>query len=100
MIKFSSPADADFNMLDEHAQDLIEKMGHTAGSRGALAAEDVAPALARLRAAVGATPAKVQDEEDAMGHEQPVVNLHQRAYPLMQMLERAAAKGKPVLWGV
>ena len=100
MIKFSSPAAADFSMLDEHAQDLLQKMGHSPGTRGALAAEDVAPALQRLRAAVAATPAKVEEKEDEMGERQPVVNLHQRAYPLIQMLENAAARGKPVLWGV
>ena len=101
MMQFSSPAAATFTMLDEHARRLIEMMGHSPGTRGALAPEDVAPALARLRSALAQVPApQPTAEEQEPDAPQQTVGLKQRAFPLLDMLEQAAKKKKPVLWGI
>lgn len=110
MIRFKTTAAAEFSMFDADARRLIGLMGHMDTPRGALAAEDVPEALQRLRAGIAANEAELatasqhhpqdeQNEQDADEHagQEPVTLAH-RAYPLIQMLEAAAAEDKPVLW--
>lgn len=101
MLKFSSPAANDIPMLDAHARVLIEMMGHAPSTRGAIAAADVPAALARLRAAVAAhreTERAQPAGRDAEEEEREHVDLKRRAFPVIQLLERAAQAEEPVLW--
>lgn len=105
MIRFTSPAAGSFSMMDADARRMIELMGHSPGTLGALAADEVAVALHRLRSATevdrqqlrSATPAPGHRIEDEM--EAPV-SLSHRAFPLIDMLEKAQDQQKPVLWGM
>lgn len=109
MIRFKTTAAAEFSMFEADARRLIGLMGHMDTPRGALAAEDVPEALQRLRAGIAANEAELaaaphhhpKDElgtdESEQASEAPVSLAH-RAYPLIQMLEAAAAEDKPVLW--
>ena len=54
LVTFSCPAHADITMFGDVAIRLLELMGHSGTVPGALLAEDVAAALARLEAAVAA----------------------------------------------
>lgn len=105
MIRFSSPAAADVLMLDEHAKRLLELIGK-APQRGAIAADEIPAALAALRDAIererrAAPPADGDEDEDREHEDQPPpVDLARRAWPLMEMLEKAQRKGAAVSWGL
>lgn len=105
MIRFSSPAAGDVHMLDEHARRLLDALGKPAGERGVIPPEEIPSALASLRAAIAkdapqhARPEDSDDPEERRRREQDV-DLGRRAYPLIDMLERAAKKNKEITWGV
>jgi hypothetical protein len=102
-VKFESPAGASFAMPRDAALTLLGLMGMSGGVPGALSAEDVPPALERLRRGIAAaTPLDqpAQNRSDAKtGEDQPPpISLATRAYPLLQLLMAAAKKNKHVLW--
>lgn len=105
MIRFSSSAAGDVNMLDEHGGQLLEAIGKSRGERGVIAAGEIPQALAALRAAITrdapqhAKPEDTDDPDERQRREQDV-DLGRRAYPLIDMLERAAKKNQDVTWGV
>jgi hypothetical protein len=72
---------------------LLKAAGNSGTVPGALLAQDIPPALQRLKAAVAAAPAKGGGTD-----EEPDVSLARRAYPLVDLLERAAKQGADVLW--
>jgi len=105
LVTFSCSAHADITMFGEVAKELLELMGHSGTVPGALRAEDVGPALARLRAAVEAQEARVKEqqtsqdeEEDEDDEDEPAVPTHRRARPLISLLEAASAQGCDVMW--
>jgi hypothetical protein len=105
MIRFSSAATGDVNMLDEHAGALLDAIGKSRGERGVISPEEIPSALASLRAAIAkdapkhAKPEDADDPDERQRREQDV-DLGRRAYPLIDMLERAAKKKKEITWGV
>lgn len=106
MIKFSSRAAADLWMTDTHGRRLLDIIGKTKAERGAIAVPEIPAALAALRAAIEAErrgqagDIETPDDEDAREQQAQAVDLGRRAYPLMDMLERAAKREVEVLWGV
>src|SRR5512134_3115597 len=93
LIKFDSNVGG-ITMFGDIAVALLKAMGNRGTVPGALLAKDIPPALARLKAAVAAAPG----EEGDAGGEKPKVSLRQRAFPLIDLLERAAKAGADVLW--
>ena len=61
---------------------------------GALLAKDIPPALAAPQGRGGRGAARRNGGSD----EEPDVSLARRAYPLIDLLERAAKEGADVLW--
>lgn len=110
MIQFSSPAAAKIAMLQADARRLLKIIGKPDAERGALAPEEIAAAVSALRAAIESEseqrkPEIEQDGDDAgQGkdeEDQPMpVDLARRAWPLIEMLERAQRKNVAVTWGV
>jgi hypothetical protein len=103
LITFKSDAWASFTMFGEVAETLLKMMGHSGKVPGAILAEDIPAALARLEgelAARGAEPVRGESEEpeDEEEEKRPPVTLRLRAYPLIQMLSAAAKEGKDVIW--
>jgi hypothetical protein len=97
-----------FVMFGDVAVRLLKLMGLTGTVPSALLAADVPAALAKLRtglaspealAEMQAADAPPPDGEDARGRE-PAVPLARRAWPLIDLLERAAKKRCDVQWGV
>ncbi|HTO49808.1 MAG TPA: DUF1840 domain-containing protein [Burkholderiales bacterium] len=93
LVKFDSKVGG-ITMFGDIAVALLKAMGNSGTVPGALLAKDIPPALERLKAAVAAAPAK---EGGGEGQE-PKVSLRQRAYPLIDLLERAAKTGADLLW--
>jgi len=103
LITFETKAYASITMFGGVATALLKLMGHSGNVPGALMADDVPAALARLKAAVQAQPdapldltrRPTSDDEDG-----PHVSLAHRALPLIELLTAAAAEHENVMWDV
>ena len=82
-------------MFGDIAVTLLKAMGNSGTVPGALLAADIPAALARLKAAAGDAPVPTEAGGD---REEPKVSLRQRAFPLIDLLERAAKAKADVLW--
>jgi len=96
LVRFDSRVGG-FTMFGEPAVQLLKTMGHSGTVPSALLAKDIPQALARLEAALVAAPAATGEASDEDG-ETPKVSLRQRAYPLIELLARAAQANCDVLW--
>jgi len=111
MIKFKSQATGDLVMVQAHAAALLRVLGKSAEGQGILVLEDMPAALAVLKA-LPETVERQAPELDGSSLEEGMqlpaeprfqdepVSLRQRSWPLIQMIERAQAEGKPIVWGV
>ncbi len=97
LVTFTTDAYADITMFGDDALAMLKMMGHSTTVPGAILAEDVPAALARLTAAVDAEKAKPQPVEDKDADE-PVVSTAHRALPLMALLAAAAKAESYVMW--
>ena len=101
LIVFSSKASGDITMFGDVAIHLLKMMGMSGTVPGGIKPEEVPAALERLRAAVSSqkdAPAGNSPDDDSEGGGKPPVNLGQRAYPLIEMLEAAAREECHVTW--
>lgn len=111
LVTFRSKATESITMFEDAAKSLLQMMGATGRVPGALDAQDVPPALARLeaeiealKAATAATPAPPATNEDsaadpdADGEMPRPVPIVARAVPLLSLLKRAAAARVGVMW--
>jgi hypothetical protein len=99
LVTFSSPAYAETTMFGDVAVKLLKLMGHSGTVPGALLADEVPAALARLVAAIDAdrqSPAPEQPGEDEDG--EPAVSLAHRAIPLIELLRAAVKNRCDVMW--
>jgi hypothetical protein len=99
LIKFDSKVGS-FTMAGNIAVQLLKAMGHSGTVPSAILPGDIPGALARLKAAVDASPGLAiessnHDDEDP---QEERVSLRQRAFPLIDLLTRAAEKGAEVMW--
>ncbi len=98
-ITFHTKSYADLTFLSDVGKELITLMGHTPNVPGAIVADDLANALARLRAGLGDTSADIQPKENARNDDaERSIGLAQRALPLIQLLEAAHADNENVMW--
>ena len=97
LIRFDTKSGT-ITMFGDVAVKLLRMMGQTGDVPGALLAPDIAAAVGRLKQALAGhreTPAaKPQRSDDT---EAPV-GLSQRAFPLIELLERAAKRKDDVIW--
>jgi hypothetical protein len=96
LVRFDSRVGG-FSMFGDVAVQLLKMMGHSGAVPSALLAKDIPQALARLEAALAAAPAATGGAGDEEG-ETPKASLRQRAYPLIELLGRAARADCDVLW--
>lgn len=97
LVTFSCPAYANITMFGNVAEQMLRMMGHSTRVPGALLAEDVEPALQRLRAAIAAEQQLPQPDADGTDDEPPV-SLSTRALPLIELLAAAAKAEVNVMW--
>jgi len=96
LVRFDSKAGT-ITMFGDVAVALLKLMGQSGALPGAVLAADIPPAVQRLRSALDRQPAAGRPEENKDDGE-PNVGLHQRAFPLIELLERAAKQGADVIW--
>jgi hypothetical protein len=110
VITFQSRATSDVLMFGEVAARLLSIVGKDAqAAKGIITVEQLPEAIARLqqaieadraqaRAAERADPDRDENEDNPRGMAAPV-SLHQRGWPLLEMMTRSHAEGVPVTWG-
>ena len=104
LYKFKSAATGDLIMLGPHGDAMLRLLGREPSPKGIIEAGDLPNAIAALRAAIEESERKSGDggaadpsnEEDGGA----AVSLRRRLWPVIEMLERAARAGVPVVWGV
>ena len=112
LYKFKSQEAADVIMLKVNAEELLQIIGKPAGPTGIITVDQVPAAVAALKAEVSRReaagqpqaasdePRSAQDEVDAAQAKADLITLRQRVTPFIELLERSAAAGKDVVWGV
>ncbi|MGQ0748967.1 MAG: DUF1840 domain-containing protein [Betaproteobacteria bacterium] len=100
LVRFRSDA-GDLIMFGDVAVKLLRMMGQTGDVPGAILATDIPAAVERLQAAVGAQQETPQRSAESTRDERnPPVSLRQRAFPLIELLQRAIRKNVDVIWQV
>lgn len=99
LIKFDSEVGS-FTMAGDVAVQLLRAMGHSGTVPSAILPGDIPDALARLKFAVNTGPgtAAESSSSDEKDPKESQVSLRLRAFPLIELLTRAAEKGTEVMW--
>lgn len=105
LVRFLSSETGEILMFAEAARPLLQVLGKATTARGTFTQAEMASAAQALREAVkraeAPPPPPDEDERDATGKKkEPVVALSQRAWPMIDMLERTS-KGGPkanIVW--
>ncbi len=110
LITFKSASSADVLMFGDSAKKILAAIGKDAGdAQGIVTVEQLPQAISRLRAAIEedrANQTRPSEADQDAAHEKgetgmaAPVGFAQRAWPLLDMLERAQRDGVPVTWGV
>lgn len=103
LVTFTSSETGEVLMFASTAADLLHLIGKETTARGVFTVDEMAGAAARLRAAVAEQEQPPADEEasdEENPRKPPPVSLRQRAWPLIDMLERTARSGPEayVVW--
>lgn len=96
-LRFHSKAGADVLMLDADAGRVLQALGREPAAQGIFLPEQIEEALSRFASRPEepsvATGAETDDEE-----QEPLPDLSRRAWPLLELLRAAQARGVPVTW--
>ncbi|MDH3587554.1 MAG: DUF1840 domain-containing protein [Gammaproteobacteria bacterium] len=101
LVKFKTTAAyPEITMFGDVALKLLEMMGRRETVPSAIGAEDIPQSLQSLREGIAAADAALEDQppgDEGEGDERRV-SLHNRAVPLIEMLEAAEREGVAVMW--
>ncbi|WP_412478459.1 DUF1840 family protein [Azonexus sp. IMCC34839] len=105
LVRFDSSETAEVLMYAETARMLLQTVGKETTARGTFTQPEMAPAAAALRAEAQRAPRPSEDDEEeideAIGKRKGIqVGFSQRAWPLIDMLERTAQSGPDayIIW--
>ena len=102
LIVFKSAASGDLITFEKNAKEMLDVLGKDRNEgKGIITLAQLPAAITRLRQAIDEDAAR---HAAVPGEDVPVadgsVSFHQRAVPLLDMLERARKDAVPVTWGV
>ena len=106
LYKFKSKATGDLIMLEPQGKQILKIIGKEPGAKGIIMASEMMAAIEALQTAVvqeeqARQEANEEPSEAAHFAEGPrVIGLKQRVVPFVDMLRRAHAEDKEVVWGV
>jgi hypothetical protein len=99
LITFKSSAYADIIMFGDVGLKLLDMMGFGRTVPGAVGAADVPRALRNLEQGLEQLPEPAEPAESAIDAEdEPPIDLHTRALPLLELLRATATAEKAVRW--
>jgi len=100
LVRFDSDVGT-LTMFGDVAVQLLKSMGHSGAVPSAILPEDIPAAIERLKAAAALQPdAATEANAGSTGDQENElpVSLRQRAFPLIELLERAAKRQCEVIW--
>jgi len=99
-VNFETRTFATITMLNDVAETMLKMMGQSGHVPGAINAEDVPAALARLKqaSAYSGAPAKTGGNTAGNDDDEKPVSARHRALPLIDLLEAAARESDSVVW--
>jgi hypothetical protein len=111
LYKFKSKATGDLIMLEPQGKQVLKLIGKEPGPQGIILPSEMLAAIYALHAAVAQEELAIQSaKEAARGEEAQAdtpaadgprsIGLKQRVVPFVDMLRRAHAEDKEVVWGV
>jgi cyclopropane-fatty-acyl-phospholipid synthase len=113
LYKFKSKATGDLIMLEPQGKQILQLIGKEPGAKGIILPTEMMAAVDALNAAVAQEEQTLEAAKDAAqnrggdaGAAAPVaegprsISLKQRVVPFIDMLRRAHAEDKEVVWGV
>lgn len=106
LIKFKSKASGDVIMLGESGKEMLRLLGKDADdSKGIFTAEQLPGAIAALKQAIAADkalphPDQMEKPMDTKPDVGDGVHLYQRAFPVLELMERSLQEDTYVTWGV
>ena len=98
--EFTSRATGNMVMTQAVAERLLRLIGKEPGPQGIITVAEMPGAIAQLKAAIAAEKSAAGSaaaEEDPEKDKAP--GLAQRAFPMIELLERAHAGDKDITWG-
>jgi Domain of unknown function (DUF1840) len=104
LYKFKSKAGGDVIMLGPNGDQLLKLIGKDSTPSGILEVAQMPAAIAALEAAVAQDEAvraqrgAADEAEDAAGAKG--ISLRQRVWPMVELMRRALAADKVIVWGV
>ena len=104
--KFKSKAAGDVIMMGPAGDHVLRLIGKEPAAKGIIEPAAMPAAMAALERAIAAEEAEREQarrEAEAEGRSfapAEAVTLRQRAWPLVEMMKRAHAAGKEIVWGV
>ena len=112
LYKFKSKATGDLIMLEPQGKQILKLIGKEAGAKGIILPSEMMAAIDALHAAVEQEALAIHAAKDAAATAEPqvetpsvvdgprTISLKQRVVPFIDMLRRAHAEDKEVVWGV
>lgn len=98
LITFRSDAGPSVQMFEHIAVAMLKRMDHSETIPGAILAEDMEHYLGALQSSLNLDPGLPNDAgEDDDFIDQPV-SLQQRAFPLIELMKKAALAKKNLMW--
>jgi hypothetical protein len=106
LYKFKSKATGDLILLEPQGRQFLSLIGKAIEPKGIIEAKQMPQAIKALQDAVATEEmqqAQAVAQAKALGQTPPkfeAISLRQRTKPIIDMLERCAKAGQPVVWGV
>ena len=110
LYKFKSKATGDLIMLEPQGKHILQLIGKEPGAKGIILPNEMMAAIDALNAAVAQEELAIQAAKEASKAEDAAavsvadgprtISLKQRVVPFIDMLRRAHAEDKEVVWGV
>lgn len=104
--KFKSDVTGNLIMMESDGDRLLRILGKEPAAQGIIELATLPAAIKALKAAIAqeeTQPRQVEDEDAFDGPVRPSrdnVSLRQRAWPLVEMMQRARAEAVIIVWGV
>jgi hypothetical protein len=98
--QFRSKAGPDVIMLADLSQRIFDILARPLDPRGILTVEQLPSLITALETAILKDLEERSEAEDAGEKPKLADRLGQRAYPFLELMKQAKAKGEPVMWGV
>jgi 7-cyano-7-deazaguanine synthase in queuosine biosynthesis len=100
--EFKSRATGSVIMTNDIAQAVLTIIGKSPAAQGIIVPDAMPAAIEALQQAVAAQQAseKTIPQPSIASDKEPTISLGQRAFPFIEMMQRAHAAGKEITWGV